>query len=449
MKNRKLINPRKQYTPAKSITCKECGIEVSAYNITQHIKKYHNLDKYIEKYGEFRKSKLNKLKKSKMASNNITCKICNKQFKMRGFAGHLKDTHNISPEDYRKKYGEYRPIELAKIKKSETRDDDRFICKICNEKFWSDFSLGHHLSTIHNMTKIDYVKKYILNNVIPKCACGCGGELRIFSSYPYVGKLIIGHALSGEENPNYGSHRTEESKLKMSKSAIKRIKNNPKFSNTKPETEFKEWLELHNIKYIQQQYTEYGSIDFYLPTEDLYIEVDGVYWHPLIKENLNFNLITNFFGELKRLPIKEKLIRLRTDEYNDLNIYNITSIAELKTLSIFPETTISYYQNLLNKKYLTNYLNNTKDVHNKLIQKSKSLLSLLRIITHKFPIMQNEIFLHEQLLSYNKQNNTDYSLDEFWNNNDILLKAIQDILGLLNNEPSDFSLHQIICRIFN
>ena len=35
--------------------------------------------------------------------------------------------------------------------------------------------------------------------------------------------------------------------------------------NTKPEILFKDWLEIHNIKYDQQVPTEFGNIDFYLP----------------------------------------------------------------------------------------------------------------------------------------------------------------------------------------
>lgn len=56
---------------------------------------------------------------------------------------------------------------------------------------------------------------------------------------------------------------------------------NRRTSNTKPERDFKQWLEENNIKYIEQ-YRRVGNAhpyDFFLPEYNLIVEIDGHYWH--------------------------------------------------------------------------------------------------------------------------------------------------------------------------
>lgn len=50
-------------------------------------------------------------------------------------------------------------------------------------------------------------------------------------------------------------------------------------SESLPETKIKEYLLSHNIKFIQQFKVENRYADFYLPDNNIIIEVDGIYWH--------------------------------------------------------------------------------------------------------------------------------------------------------------------------
>src|SRR3990167_6518063 len=46
-------------------------------------------------------------------------------------------------------------------------------CKICNKTF---ARLARHTEPAHGIKYKDYLLKYVLNNIVPLCACGCGKE---------------------------------------------------------------------------------------------------------------------------------------------------------------------------------------------------------------------------------------------------------------------------------
>ena len=57
-----------------------------------------------------------------------------------------------------------------------------------------------------------------------------------------------------------------------------------KHSGTKPELKFKEILDSNNIEYKHQYSVQWKKgwkkwYDFYLPTLNLLVEIDGIYWH--------------------------------------------------------------------------------------------------------------------------------------------------------------------------
>jgi len=373
------------------LICKVCGKKISKFNFAKHIKQYHNLDEYIKKYGEFRKSKQGRKSNNKIS--RITCKLCGKEYSSVGIATHLKDTHYMTTDEYIKKYGEYRPWKLKKLQKIETYKNnnttgDRFTCLICNEPFYSDFALSHHIRTIHKMSKQDYLIKYYFKGNVPLCKCGCGNPVKVVDRYPYCNKFIKGHTLKGKNSPSYGMHHSLEVRKKMSAIRIKYIQSHKGiFTDTKPELEFKQWLEKYNIKYIHQYRTKYGLVDFYIPENDLYIEIDGEYWHPIIKENLNFQLISNFIGELNRAKLNN-LIRLRTRN-NLLNyiLNNCKNISDLIKYSVTPNLNIKYNQVLITKEYLKDYIENTPLVAIK--KRSEKLLVLIRLLWPEFKDLFN------------------------------------------------------------
>jgi len=58
---------------------------------------------------------------------------------------------------------------------------------------------------------------------------------------------------------------------------------NPRFTNTKPERRFKQFLDTIGVTYIQNypvfRIKHSYPVDFFLPEYNLVIEVDGTYWH--------------------------------------------------------------------------------------------------------------------------------------------------------------------------
>ena len=93
--------------------------------------------------------------------------------------------------------------------------------------------------------------------------------------------------LIGEKNSRYGQKHSNESKAKMSKTHCENIINGKykKFKDTKGELQLKEYLKNLNIDYCHQ-YRIYDAenkksrlFDFYLPKFNILIEVDGTYYH--------------------------------------------------------------------------------------------------------------------------------------------------------------------------
>jgi len=156
---------------------------------------------------------------SKRKNTEIICKVCGFHTKVNGLVSHIKNKHNISPTDYIVKYGEYRP----KYLNYENRSNDTFLCKICNKSCASERHLSYHIKE-HNITKKEYIIKWVLNNTIPKCKCGCGAEVKIKErgTPPYHSDYISGHNTG---NTHIGMIRSNESRMKMRKSAIIRLQN--------------------------------------------------------------------------------------------------------------------------------------------------------------------------------------------------------------------------------
>jgi len=84
----------------------------------------------------------------------------------------------------------------------------------------------------------------------------------------------------GKDHWNYGRVVSEETKNKIRDATIKNLKLGKfKETNTKPHREFRNILIDMNIKYEEEKRVSYWLVDFYLIDYNIYIEVDGDYWH--------------------------------------------------------------------------------------------------------------------------------------------------------------------------
>lgn len=129
-------------------------------------------------------------------------------------------------------------------------------------------------------------------------------------------------------------HKTKKG---VTESYIKKLHNNPKrlcksCSNslyyntagskapTKPELIAKSYFELQEIKYIQQYAISGSHYDFYLPNENILIEIDGTYWHGknLSDNELNKQQLNTRKNDYKKNSIAKfhniPLLRIWDDE---------------------------------------------------------------------------------------------------------------------------------------
>jgi hypothetical protein len=184
---------RNMVNTAPEMKCKLCDSMISTYGFTNHLKYTHpneiTVEEYVEQYGEYRKNKLN-VKEGKRKIKKIQCKCCPCICSLSGFHTHLRDAHNLTPDQYVEKYGEYRPKQLDYKERAE---QNQIQCLLCPEKFGSERLLTYHIRLVHKMNKMDYVKQIVFKNEIQVCKCGCGQRVALLNQPPYRVDYISGH----------------------------------------------------------------------------------------------------------------------------------------------------------------------------------------------------------------------------------------------------------------
>ena len=196
----------------KPIKCELCNREILHSGMANHIKTHNiSIEDYVGMFGEFRDSKLNPQNNNNRKVNNTICKICSEEVTVVGMSNHLK-RHKITSIDYIEKYGEFRPKYLDY--ENRANNTNKFICKICNTKLGSEKLLSYHLKT-HNIEKIEYIKKYVFNNEIQYCKCGCKEIVNLLEQYPYRRDYVGEHSSSFANGMSGRTHK-EESKRLMS-----------------------------------------------------------------------------------------------------------------------------------------------------------------------------------------------------------------------------------------
>lgn len=82
----------------------------------------------------------------------------------------------------------------------------------------------------------------------------------------------------GEKSPAFGREMTNETKLKLIRASLKKMKSEDRL-NTKIQLKINDILDKNKIEYEREYVIEYYSIDNYLNKFGLMIEVMGNYWH--------------------------------------------------------------------------------------------------------------------------------------------------------------------------
>lgn len=223
----------------------------------------------------------------------VSCQICKKEYK-RINVFHLK-THSIKDEnEYLKLYPNaklYDDIYLNNISKSTkiAMNNDivknKLKCKKTKE----------HLNKIANRI-CNLHKNGIYSNVYTKER---NDKISIAKKEYWKNNdtSIIKTWLSGWVGSEKHIQMCKSNQLK----AFKKSKCN---KISKPEKEFAKELKNKKIKFIQQYVVGGYPFDFYIPEENLLIEIDGVFYHPLNEEDCIYEIQKhNFQRDIKKTKV--------------------------------------------------------------------------------------------------------------------------------------------------
>jgi very-short-patch-repair endonuclease len=222
----------------------------------------------------------------------VKCKICGFNTTTNGLATHLKYKHGVMTDEYVVKYEEFRPKYIEYKNRAAAED---FECKICKGKYASERHLTYHVRIDHGILKKEYIINNILNGEIPKCKCGCGESVKILEK----GKKHYNEYLSGHNTilSHTGTFRTQESKMRMRKSAINRMQNKVgvfyKSATSKAELELLEYIKnLYDGEIEHKNVTLLSGLelDIYLPELKLAIELNGERFHSDLFKKKNYHI---------------------------------------------------------------------------------------------------------------------------------------------------------------
>jgi hypothetical protein len=292
-------------------------------------------------------------KKIPTNNNTITCKICNSPETLRSFANHLRWVHsNYKTEDYIKKYGEFRP---KFIKQNENKKQSNTKCELCGEKMMHNRQLMYHLTKKHkDITKEEYVVKYIYGNNPPLCKCGCGEEVTLL----------------------FNGKNCDLDKETYNRDYIKGHWDWPVFSNISHQSN----EELKLLEFIKSIYSgeiienakniiPNSEIDIFLPQLKIGIEYNGLYWHSEKAGRGKYYHLNKTLGAKKQ---NIRLIHIFSDELN-----NNENIVKNKLKSIIGLNTDKIYARKCVVKEVTNIKEKNDFLNKNHIQgKDKSKIKL-------------------------------------------------------------------------
>lgn len=240
---------------------------------------------------------------------------------------HLYHKHNgLSSDKYAKKYGEFRKSRLKKLKRKKKSD---IKCQECNKKMLSHKQLIHHINKEHK--KLGWKKyfiKHFFKGTYPTCKCGCGEKVKLIrngkdekGTTSYARDYIAGHNTRSRE-PGYRQNSLEQ-KQRMREAAIKRMKaQEGTFFKNGPSTgekELRKFIRSLDVKteYSNTELLHGKEIDIYLPDHHLGIEYNGGYFHSDLFKDKRYHL--NKVKELRNKDVN--LIHIwETDWYTKKSI---------------------------------------------------------------------------------------------------------------------------------
>jgi very-short-patch-repair endonuclease len=267
-------------------------------------------------------------------------------------------------------------------------------CNLCDFESDSEIKLSKHIQYTHKLKKTDYLIQTKYNGTHPLCECGCNQETRYEASKLDFCRFISGHqsrleghwgdlksekrvhaiintrkqkfqsgeydhilnqvskprseeikqkisksgtGISRPKADGFGIGRihSQQTKDKMSETAINNILKNGKVKRSNLEYKFEGILDILGYQYQHSYYIpDIKKIyDFYLPDYNTFIEIDGDFWHcnPDTKfaipecKSQELNLINDQFKNEWAINNGYKIIRIWENDINN-NIQQVKQI---------------------------------------------------------------------------------------------------------------------------
>lgn len=340
--------------------CKICGKEMPNMNgVSLHVRHKHNIEykEYIKKYEPSMYIE---------QEYSYQCKICGKKFTRNivtrfdlSFAwfnyrliDHLNKAHKLTIEEYIDEYDD----SLRKTYNELNNHRQQLVkCQICGRQLKS--INVNHLKYKHNITLDEYKKKY------PNSLTLSINTHTLLSKHSKKinADPIIRAKIEKTNLKKYGTKAPTQSliiKAKVEKTFLKKYgEKRPYFGSentiSNEEIQFKILLEKLNIKFeIQKRVKTEDDIlryfDFYLPDYDLYIEIDGCFWHGLDRTN-NYDIVQLF--NMQRDLIKNNMVKnLVRIECNDIQTMEKNCFDGPSLVVTLLESNIPYYRKCVGTK---------------------------------------------------------------------------------------------------
>lgn len=208
------------------------------------------------------------------------------------FQKHLQYDHNITIDEY-------------------FNDAPKCKCGICNKTvkiskygsnfYYREYACGRNEGVIKWSAQAKETRKKNGNPMFGKKPWNQGLTKECSESLKQVSNKLTGKKCSEESKKKMsqaakkrtihghtGHHHTAETKEKLRQNTLNMIKEGKfKQNDTTPVRIFRDLLDKHYIDYQQEQQLFIWSFDFFLPQYNIYIEIDGDYFHsnPRIYKN--------------------------------------------------------------------------------------------------------------------------------------------------------------------
>ena len=239
-----------------------------------------------------------------MILDSVKCEICGNKFKQINFF-HLNRKHNMGVAEYKNKFPNSKTTseslgkqisELTKIGMHKPENWKKFKNHIDNRDYFGEnnpFYGKHHTGEMkRNLSENEDRNKKI--SIGQKNNWKANYEARCESNKDNWKKA----------KDNMGEELWLNGLREKSQKGFESVTKNGIWKKTKPEIEYENKLISENKDYIFNYKLDGKYFDFYIPSENKLVEIDGKFYHPLTIEECIYDFQKrNYYNDIKKNKI--------------------------------------------------------------------------------------------------------------------------------------------------